>query len=372
MFSLRVVTRRVVIKLKILHISNPIQIPTKGYGGTERVIHSLVKKQVEYGHEVSLLAGKPSTIPGVEDISFSNGGVYDERKFLLKRFFSGFSLKAFLKSRNSRYDIIHNHISEEALFFTILSKSPVLTTLHCPMSLEKTTTFASTALFSSLPMNTKFVSISKRSYYAYKPFYNKNLLSYIHNGVDVRNIPFNSKPNKQHDIVIGFVGKIIFEKNAHLAIKIADILHKMDYNIHLFIIGKINLPLSKYAKKLFLIAEKRNYVTIIPNASNGVIQEILSNCDVFINPSYEIGLMISQIEALAMGTPVVGFEKGCASEVVITGYNGYLGNSFSDIAKKCILALNINRKNCRKHVINCFNEKKMYFEYLKTYENLLK
>ncbi|MEM3605025.1 MAG: glycosyltransferase [Candidatus Bathyarchaeia archaeon] len=357
--------------MRILHISNPVSIPVKGYGGTERIIYSLAKRQAENGHEVTVIAGKPSFIPNVKDASFMKGSPYTERKFIIKRFLTAYSMRAMLVSRSDKFDIIHNHISEEAIPLTIFSKYPVITTLHCPLTLRKIWPFITTSVASLLPRKTKFVTISKRAFKVYRPFFGNDLITYIHNGIDISGIPFNPKPKKNHEIQLCFLGKLVPEKHPILAIKIADLLYKQGYDVKLFMMGKLDFPLSKYAEKLVKMVKLRKYVTLLPNIATDKMYNILGNCDCLIATSFEIGLVTAQLEALATGTPIVGLMGGSAEEVVIEGYNGYLGINLYDMASKCVSSLNIDRRNCRKIVENNFNEQRMYDNYMKIYEVVL-
>jgi len=358
-------------RLKILHISNPVNIPTKGYGGTERVVYSLAKTQAENGHDVTIIAGKPSVIPNVKDSSFVEGTYYTERRFIVKRILSMYSIRAFLNSRKDDFDIIHNHVSEEAIPASLLSKSIAVTTLHCPLTLRKFWPFLTTSIASLLPKKTKFVTISKKSFEEFRPFFRNSLITFIRNGIDVTNIPFSQKPSKDHEIQLCFLGKLVYEKQPHLAMKIADILYEWGYDVMLFIMGKLDLPLSRYSKRLIKEAQARKYVTVLPNIETNKLYEILKNCDVFLTTSFEIGLMMSQLEALATGTPIVGFVNSVAEEVVVEGYNGYLGVDSYDVARKCLAALDISRINCRKFVENNFSVHKMYENYMKVYERVI-
>jgi len=358
-------------KLRILHISNPANIPVEGYGGTERVVYSLAKKQAEYGHDVTVIAGKPSIIPHVRDASFVKGTPYTEKKFMMNRVLTGYSLRAMLKSRNGEFDIIHNHIAEEAICFSILSKSFVITTLHCPITLRKFWPFVATSMSRLLPRKTKFVTVSRRSFKAYQPFYGSDLIAFIHNGIDLSNIPFNSKPKREHEIQLCFVGKLIQEKHPHKAIKVADIIHKWGYDVKLYIIGKLDFPISKYNQRLISMVKSRKYAVLLPNVETEMVYDILGNCDVFITASFEIGLMTAQLESLATGTPIIGLVDGAAEEVVFEGYNGYLGVNLYDMARKCLTALDIDRMNCRKFVEHNFSEQSMYEKYMDVYHHIL-
>lgn len=357
--------------MNILHISNPVQIPNQGYGGAEKVVYSLASWQTKCGHEVTVMAGKPSAIPNVHDASFVSGRSYNEGRFILSRLINGYSFRAICKSRNENFDIIHNHISEEGSFASIFAMSPVITTLHCPITLQRGAPLITTSLSRLLPKKTKFVSISKRSFRAYKPFYKSRLLGFVHNGINLSAIKFNPQPKSVSEITMCFLGKIIPEKYPHTAIKIADLLHSQGYNVKLFIMGKLDHPLSAYSRRLMELVKTRKYVVLKSNLNTSNVQEILGNCDVFLNTSNEIGLIMSQIEAMAAGTPVVGFVDGSAEEVVVNGFNGFLVDNLPDMARKCITAKSLNRLNCRKFVENRFSEQSMYKKYMQVYSAVI-
>lgn len=353
--------------MRILHISNPVSIPVKGYGGTERVIYSLAKMQAENEHEVTIIAGKPSIIPHVKDASFEKGSHYTERKFVIKRLLTAYALRAMLESRKDTFDIIHNHISEEGIPSSVFSKIPVITTLHCPLTLRKFWPFITTSVSSLLPRKTKLVTISKRAYNAYKPFFGKDLISFIHNGINIEHIPFYPKPKKDYELQLCTIGKIVPEKNLHVAIKVADLLNEKGYDIKLFLMGKLDFPLSNYAKRLIAMVRERKHVSLLPNVSTEKLYNILGSCDAFITVSREIGFLIAQLEALATGTPVIGLFDSPAEEVVKHGLNGYLCRSLEDLAEKSLLARELDRRKCRLIVETNFSEKAMYEKYLNLY-----
>lgn len=333
------------------------------------MVHLLAKKQAENGHKVALMAGRPSEIPGVDDNSFVKGRPYSEKKFIMNRVLTTYSLRAILKSRKHNFDIIHNHISEEAISFSILANTNFITTLHCPMTLQTFWPFLTTSISGFLPKKTKFVSISRRSFEAYKRFYGNNLMRYIHNGIDISNIPFNLKPTKDHELQIGFLGKFTYHKQPQAAVKIADILHEWKYDVKLFLVGKLDFPLSGYSEELCRMAKQREHVALYPNATNADVHDIVGNCDVLLCTSYELGVPVSNLEALALGVPVVGFTDGCAAEIVVEGRNGYLGYDLHDAAKKCLLALSLEREECRHFAHE--RETKMYEGYMQAYDDVL-
>ena len=69
---------------------------------------------------------------------------------------------------------------------------------------------------------------------------------------------------------------------------------------------------------------KDNVIFAGPRAD---IPEILSVTDVFVMPSWQEGLNVAAIEAMAMEVPVVGTSVGGLREVVEDGIAGYLVES---------------------------------------------
>jgi len=357
--------------MKILHISHPVSIPVSGYGGTERMIHSLINEQVRAGHEVDLIAGFPSKISGVTDLSFVKGKNYEGRKSVINRLITGYSLSSIFHGNIKEYDIVHSHISGfDANFFSILSKNPIVTTIHCPMTLHKFGPFTSTLLTKLLPKKTNFLTIGSRSYNLYKKYLGESVKGYVRNGIDASHIPFNNNPDHDFDLQICHFGKIMKEKGQHLAIKIFDILRKQGYNISLNLLGKMSYPLDDYSKNILTLSNERNNVNLLSNLPSEDIFRILGNSDVLINTSYEIGFNIAQLETQATGTPIVGIKNGGAEEIVIEGKNGYMCNSLEDMADKSLEALKLNRTYCSSLVRETYNEHEMYKNYLSYYQAL--
>jgi glycosyltransferase involved in cell wall biosynthesis len=237
--------------------------------------------------------------------------------------------------------------------------------------LRKFWPFITTSTVAILPKKTKLVAISKRAYKAYKPFFGNNLLTYIYHGIDPANIPFNPKPQKNHEVQLCFLGQIAPEKRPHIAIRVADMLYEKKYDVELFIMGKLDYPFTNYAKKIINMVKVRKYIKIFPNIRTEEMYKILGNCDALLAVSTEIGLGFAHLEALATGTPLVGLVNGPAEELIKHGINGYLGTNLEELAKYSTLAMELDRSKCRFVVEEEFSARAMYEKYLNIYNTLL-
>jgi glycosyltransferase involved in cell wall biosynthesis len=80
------------------------------------------------------------------------------------------------------------------------------------------------------------------------------------------------------------------------------------------------------------------------------------------------------IEAMACGTPVIGFDRGSVSEIVKDGETGYViepGN-IEAMAEAVIKINQLDRRKCRQSVENNFSIDKMVEGYIDVYTKLCK
>lgn len=89
--------------------------------------------------------------------------------------------------------------------------------------------------------------------------------------------------------------------------------------------------------------------------------------DVFVNSSIEDSGPMMVSEALACGTPVVGFDMGVVNNMVINGYNGYKAKlkDSNDLALGIKTILELSKEEYNKHSLNAVKQVELYssFEY---------
>ena len=84
----------------------------------------------------------------------------------------------------------------------------------------------------------------------------------------------------------------------------------------------------------------KDKVNFLGKISHQNIMPLLKQHDIFCLPSRSEGLPSAPLEAMACGLPVVGFDVGGMSEIIINDFNGFLCNpeSLDDLAHKLIMA----------------------------------
>ncbi len=108
------------------------------------------------------------------------------------------------------------------------------------------------------------------------------------------------------------------------------------------------------------------------------LRKAYSAADLLVIPSRVDNLPNMGVEANACGTPIVAFNTAGLPSIVKNQYNGYLAKPFdaNDLLEGIYWILNNNReqlkKNCRKHVLDKFESKKIALEHMELYEKIIK
>jgi len=150
-----------------------------------------------------------------------------------------------------------------------------------------------------------------------------------------------------------------------------DILYMAEHLGKEYSIIVVGARISKKAKKY------KNIYILKKLDNQAELAELYSAADLFINPTYQEALGLTNIEALACGTPVLTYNTGGSPETIDsqTGFVVAKGdvNAMIDIIKK----FTINDKEsmtdaCRKRAERYFNKNERFMNYIKLYEKILK
>ena len=113
-------------------------------------------------------------------------------------------------------------------------------------------------------------------------------------------------------------------------------------------------------------------MTYVGEADTVTKHRLLGAADVLLNPTAwpePFGMVM--VEALACGTPVVGFPNGAAPEIVDHGRTGYLPRDVVGLAQALRTVDRIDRSLCRAMVASRFSVGKMVRRHLALYADVL-
>lgn len=339
-----------------------------------RVIYELANGLVKKGHQVSLLGTGESVIPGVTTIPIIPKAWVDlpvvENPFF-REMASLVQLAKKIVELQSGFDIIHNHTYPE-FFIPLIEtelKTPMITTIHVQV-----TDFIDETL--SLFTKSYFVSISN----AHKALFKKtNIFKVVHNGVDT-NLYSYSEKKENYLLWLGRLSKAKNEdgsfmdpKGVKWAIQLA-----RETGEKLLLSGNVEDP--EFFDKDIKPYLNKNIEWIGPVSSEQSLTkqqvvDLLKGAKAFlmtINWYEPFGLVMA--EAGSCGTPVIGFDRGAVSEIVVDGKTGFVVPPEKGIEglKEALGKLSqIKPQDCREHIVANFSIEKMVENYENVYNEII-
>ncbi len=348
-------------KLKIAQIA-PLweTIPPKKYGGIEIMIDKITNELLKRGHKVTLFAsGNSKTKAKLKSVFpkslFEMKIDWYHRSQNLINAANAFSMA-------DDFDIIHNHAGDNGLLFSQTTKTPVLTTLHNVLPNSKQCDSDEHITFKYYSRKTNFVSISfnQRTHTDIK----FNYVDTIYNGININDLTFNPKPKNY----LVWLGRIHYGKGLWNAIHAAKISKEK-----LIIAGNITCETDEeyfQSMKSMIDGKQIRYIGEIGLRGK---DDLLRNAKALLFPTiWEEPFGLVMIEAMACGTPVIGFNKGSVSEVIKDGKTGFVVKNDKGMVKAIKNIDKINRTECRKHVEKYFTIEKMVDGYERVYEKVIR
>lgn len=339
--------------MKIAQISPLAEsVPPKLYGGTERVVSYLTEELVRLGHDVTLFASGDS-ITSAELVPVVPKALRLDQKV---RDFTPYTCMLIdqVMRRAHEFDVLHFHI--ELLHFPCFKQlaSRTVTTLHGRMDLPDHPAFYRT--FPQFPL----VSISHAQR---RPMPPVNWLATIPHGLFPDMLRFNPEP----DDYFAFLGRISPEKGPDRAIRIA-----REAGVKLKIAAKVDKADRDYFETVVKPMLLDPSIEFIGEIGEQQKSEFLGNARALLFPidwPEPFGLVM--IEAMACGTPVIGFERGSVPEILENGVTGYVVNSVEEAIDAASHVSKLDRRRVRARFEERFTAERMAQDYLCAYERLL-
>jgi len=328
-----------------------IPIPPYNYGGTELVISWLCDELVKKGHKVTLFAsGESKTKANL--IPIWPQSLWRAK---LKNPHAVFSIMySKLIELQDQFDIIHDHCEFYTMPFSKFLKTPIVTTLHHPLTEE-------TIILYKKFSNVNFVAVSKNQR---KNGPGINIIKTIYHGLPLEKYPFEEKP----DNYLLWLSRIGPDKGLSEAIDIAKVSGEK-----LIISGNILPQYADYFEFRIKPLIDGKQIQFVGTSDFPKKIELFKRAKAFLFPIKRpepFGLVV--IEAMACGTPVIGFKNGSLPELIEDGKTGFLVNSIEEACQKLKEIDNIKREDCRSFIAKKFTLKRMVNRYEKLYKKILK
>lgn len=316
--------------MKIALIVNPlIPVPPEQYGGIERIVFMLIQELKKSGHDVALYANEHSQ-PGCKLIGYRESEHYGVKDLVKIN-------KLTSKIAFQHFDLVHTFGRMSNIALLMLSSIPKIVSYQLPPTISQVKKAVSIAHKNSL----RFTACSNYIARQISAFAN---VTTIYNGIDINDYEFNA--DVSDDAPLTFLGRIQQEKGTAIAIRVAK-----KTNQKLVIAGNIpNEPIhQQYFNEQVKPYIDGKQITYIGPVNNSQKNQLLRNSKAFLMPvTWDEPFGIVMAEALACGTPVIGFKRGAVPEVVTNGSNGFVCDTEADMITSINNISSISRATCRQ------------------------
>lgn len=337
--------------MKILLTCDPeIPVPPHLYGGIERIVDMLISDYVSLGHDVTLCANSKSQV-SCKLVAWKG----EKSQHTFSTIKNTLRLTALI-FRN-RFDVIHS-------FSRLAYIIPIM-----PLSIIKIMSYQREP---SVNQVSKAVSLSKKRTMVFTGCSNyiTDQLRPVAEAYTIYNcVPvhkYTATIDVADDAPLVFLGRIEEIKGTHIAIEVAKKCGK-----RLIIAG--NIPTAKKDYFEYKIKPQLDdRITYVGSVNDSEKNEILGKSLAFLMPiQWNEPFGIVMAEALACGTPVIGFGTGSVPEVVQNGVNGFVCNNVEEMVAAVGRVHTLDRRKARMTAEEKFSNTKICGDYLSLYKTLL-
>ncbi|MDB4927010.1 glycosyltransferase family 4 protein [Mucilaginibacter sp.] len=327
-----------------------IPVPPKLYGGIERIIDLLINGLVKQGHTVTLFAHKDSKVMcKLVPYKTTGNGIKDNISNAL------IINKTLL---SNKFDIVHS-------FGRLGYLLPQM-----PLSVPKLMSYQREPTISQIKKAVKLCAKDTLAFTGCSNYITDKLKPFaqaytVYNGIDISKYHASATVNTGAPLV--FLGRIEAIKGTHTAIEIAQ-----KTNRKLIIAGNIPAQEQDYFDTQIKpsLNEQITYIGAVDDIQKN---ELLQNASALLMPiHWNEPFGIVMIEAMACGTPVIGFNRGAVPEVIENGITGYYAETTHELMEKINLIHLLNRKRIREITEERFSAAVIVARYLHIYKQIIR
>ena len=338
----------VVRPLRVFVTADPmLPVPPRLYGGIERVIALLIDGLMRRGHTVTLFAHPESTV-ACDLVPYTGGSGESWSETVAHG-----SIIAREAVRRSP-DVIQS--------FGRLAYLLPLLPFPVPKVMSYQREVTPSTVTRALQLSRGTLSFTGCSQHLISPVAHIGRWHVVHNAVPTSTYRYAA--GVAPDAPLVFLGRIEHFKGAHIAIEVARRAGR-----RLVIAG--NVPESAEAQRYFreevepfVDGCRVSYVGPVDDAAKSTL---LGAAAAFLMPVlWDEPFGIVMAEALACGTPVIGFGRGAVPEVVREGLTGFVSPTVDHMVEAIGRIGELNREACRQDAEKRFSQEAL----VRTYESI--
>jgi glycosyltransferase involved in cell wall biosynthesis len=323
--------------LRIAMVAPPwISIPAPTYGGIEEVVRLLCQGLVANGHQVTLFAapGSESDARVVEVLDEPEPDQIEHSLIEAAHVGSVFDRIDRQRVDGAAFDVVHDHCPAVALAMADRLHEPLVHTLHGPFDDERSELYRRQGHKATLVT----ISDSQRS----QAPDGVECRHVVPNPIDADEWPFQA--TKADELL--FLGRIDPDKGPQRAIQAAQRAGR-----RLALAGPVQPNGEEFFAtqvEPYLDGERVRYLG--PVGGDDKRQALARARGLLMPIAWPEPFGLVMIEALVTGTPVIAFNRGAASEIVVDGENGFLVEDVEGMAAAIDRLDQIDPHTCRSSV----------------------
>jgi glycosyltransferase involved in cell wall biosynthesis len=328
------------------------RVPPVRYGGTERIVSYLTEELVRRGHEVSLYASGDSLtsarlVPGSQEATRLNPRGPDHNALL-------FVMLEQLVAEAEQYDLIHFHVDFYHFPFSRRRPVPQVTTLHGRQDIPGLAEVY--RRYADMPL--VFISNAQR-----EPVPDAHWVATVYHGMPRADISFEPDPSGY----LVYLSRFSPEKRADRAIEIA-----RRAGMPLKLLGKVDKTDEPYFEAKVRPFLKDEGIEYLGECGETEKREVLSKARVLLFPidwPEPFGMVL--IEAMAAGTPCLGWPCGSVPEVLADRRSGRVVNSIPEAVEAIGELVEADRAAVRQVFEERFSVERMVDDYEAVYRRVM-
>ncbi len=330
------------------------RVPPDGYGGTELVVHLLTEALVARGHDVTLFAtGDSVTAARLVSVTeharrYGDGGGMRHAEYVQL----ANAQACFRMAEAGAFDLVHNHAVIEGLVLGATSRTPVLTTCH--LAYEP----ATASIWDAYPWLHHALSDASAA-----TFPRRGQLPSVHHGIDVASF----RPAARPEGYLLFLGRLARDKDPATGIEVARRTGR-----RLILAGIVDPADRAWVEREVMPLVDGERIQWVGEADATTKRTLLAGAGALLFPvrwSEPFGLVM--VEALASGTPVIGFRQGSVPEIVEDGVTGFVVDDADAMADAVGRLGELDRARCRIEAERRFSVERMVDDYESRYLSVL-
>jgi len=194
-----------------------------------------------------------------------------------------------------------------------------------------------------------------------------NFIGVVYNGISMQQY---QPTGKDREPFFMWLGRFTPEKGPHLAIEAAK-----KAGVPLVLAGTVDRSsreLMNYYNQVIKSQEEDGNIRLVGPLNMQQKISYMSRARGFLNPiEWEEPFGMVMIEAMALGCPVISFERGAASEVVAHGKSGFLVQHLDEMVEYMGRIDELDRNAVRDHVEQHFSSHIMAQRYTEIYQKVI-